>query len=65
MKQVQIQLGELLEVLEALSESGVEEVVIFSHQGLPAFRDANDPDNIITFATEDGEEFQEDEGGLH
>lgn len=56
MKTVKINLLDVLAVLEAMKDSGTQDILVFDHEGIPAIADANEPENMVTFTTFDGEE---------
>lgn len=69
MKKVKISLDDLLVVLEAMRDSaGTQDVIFFEYKGMPALCDADDQDNIVTFAAvdENGDLTNEEpDEGLH
>jgi hypothetical protein len=63
LKQIKIDITDLISLLEDLHEGGIHKVIIFELGGLPAIADAEDPEGtIVTFSTDESEE---SEGGLH
>lgn len=68
MKKVKISIDDLIAVLEAMRDTGgTSEVIIFDYEGMPAFADAADTENIVTFASDspDGDELDNYDGDLH
>lgn len=65
MRKIKVPLEDILIVLEAMMHQGTTDIIIFNYNGVPAIADANEPENIITFATEDHDPTLEEDGGLH
>lgn len=53
MKKVKIALEDLLIVLEAMEVNGTKDIIFFDYNGKPAIADADEPEQIITFALDD------------
>ncbi len=72
MKKVKVPLEDLIQVLEAMRDTGgTTEVIFFSWKGMPALADALSPENIITFQTtevteeEDFDNDDDSDGTVH
>lgn len=63
MKKIRLPLLDLLVVLEAMNEQGTTEIILFEHDDLPAIADAAEPENYITFQTDEME--NEDGDKIH
>lgn len=61
MRKIKVSLDDLLVVLESMRDTaGTTEIIFFEYNGKPAICDADDRDNVISFATEsDNEENEE------